>query len=351
MNYVGLKCPVCGKTFTADDDIVVCPECGTPYHRECYAQTGKCIYADRHGSYVWKAPQPESAAEKEEGTMRCPRCGASNPAGSLFCSHCGLPLSGGTPQDSTPFPDQSRPNSAGTNIPPRGGNIPPNYGFPGQQGPFPFLIDPLGGVDPNEPLGGVPAGDMAKYVQENTQYYIPAFTDQNRFGRSRFNFSAFFFQGIWMLFRKLYKFGALVTAIQGAMLFAYLFLSKYIISPLYESLYSMAGITNGTYGTTITAQQKAAFLQALASLPAWKQWIVVLPALFFIGDIILMVVCGLIGNRLYFRHCLSEVQRIRREKAAPAEFAVSLQREGGVNTSLAVGLIFCLMMIYFFALL
>lgn len=36
MDYRGQHCPICGKEFCDGDDIVVCPECGTPYHRECY---------------------------------------------------------------------------------------------------------------------------------------------------------------------------------------------------------------------------------------------------------------------------------------------------------------------------
>ena len=48
MDYTGLKCPVCGKPFTSDDDIVVCPECGAPYHRACYQQAGHCIFQEKH---------------------------------------------------------------------------------------------------------------------------------------------------------------------------------------------------------------------------------------------------------------------------------------------------------------
>ena len=42
-NYTGKKCFSCGEVFKDGDDIVVCPECGTPYHRECYLKEGKCI--------------------------------------------------------------------------------------------------------------------------------------------------------------------------------------------------------------------------------------------------------------------------------------------------------------------
>ena len=28
--------------------MIICPECGTPYHRNCYSIENKCIYEDRH---------------------------------------------------------------------------------------------------------------------------------------------------------------------------------------------------------------------------------------------------------------------------------------------------------------
>ena len=46
MDYTGIKCPVCEKTFTKQDDVVVCPECGAPYHRECYQKEGHCIFEE-----------------------------------------------------------------------------------------------------------------------------------------------------------------------------------------------------------------------------------------------------------------------------------------------------------------
>ena len=42
--YSQEKCPVCENEFTNDDDIVVCPLCGTPHHRECYKKNGECGY-------------------------------------------------------------------------------------------------------------------------------------------------------------------------------------------------------------------------------------------------------------------------------------------------------------------
>ncbi len=50
MNYINYKCPVCNNRFTEEDDVVVCPECGTPHHRECYIKNGQCFNKDKHGT-------------------------------------------------------------------------------------------------------------------------------------------------------------------------------------------------------------------------------------------------------------------------------------------------------------
>lgn len=47
-NFTGSKCIICENEFNDNDDIVVCPECGTPYHRECYQKEGKCVNVRLH---------------------------------------------------------------------------------------------------------------------------------------------------------------------------------------------------------------------------------------------------------------------------------------------------------------
>ena len=70
MKYTGVQCPVCLKTFDDLSDVVVCPECGTPHHRECYEKNGGCINAAKHGTdFVWVSPikpAEEEPAKKEE---------------------------------------------------------------------------------------------------------------------------------------------------------------------------------------------------------------------------------------------------------------------------------------------
>ena len=127
MNYTGLECPVCGKAFTEQDDIVVCPECGAPHHRECYTAHGRCGCAETHGTdQQWD--RCHHAVKKN-----CPFCQGQNDEDASFCSHCGRPLTEpNTQQQQTPPGGAPRDPGA-----PYGPGVP--FGPAGQ--PFPQRPD------------------------------------------------------------------------------------------------------------------------------------------------------------------------------------------------------------------
>ena len=53
-------CPVCKERFTDTDDVVVCPECGTPHHRACYNASGSCGVGGYHAEgFVWNGKLPD----------------------------------------------------------------------------------------------------------------------------------------------------------------------------------------------------------------------------------------------------------------------------------------------------
>ena len=64
-----MTCQVCQKEFQKGDDIVVCPECGTPVHRECWKQLGHCVNEYRHGT-GWSFEIPSAAKEPEVETVK-----------------------------------------------------------------------------------------------------------------------------------------------------------------------------------------------------------------------------------------------------------------------------------------
>ena len=48
MDLKNYFCPVCSNDFNEDDDVVFCPECGTPHHRDCYINLGECKNSALH---------------------------------------------------------------------------------------------------------------------------------------------------------------------------------------------------------------------------------------------------------------------------------------------------------------
>ena len=81
-DYVGCVCSVCNKPFAAGDDIVVCPECGTPYHRACYQAAGGCVHEAQHAEgYAWQPQQHAQQAGGPQGqpAARVPRLRRAKP--------------------------------------------------------------------------------------------------------------------------------------------------------------------------------------------------------------------------------------------------------------------------------
>ncbi len=69
--FYGKRCPVCRNRFREGDNVVVCPVCGTPHHRECYEKENKCGVEEYHAlGFVWKGnlpdEEPEITVEKED---------------------------------------------------------------------------------------------------------------------------------------------------------------------------------------------------------------------------------------------------------------------------------------------
>jgi len=95
MRYENEPCTACGQTLQPEaDDIVVCPECGAPLHRQCWHKAGACPLAGRHGAgFTWvptiEPSEPELPAQEGRPGAICPNCGENCPPGALRCGYCG----------------------------------------------------------------------------------------------------------------------------------------------------------------------------------------------------------------------------------------------------------------------
>lgn len=348
IDYIGLKCGICGKDFEQGDDVVVCPDCGTPAHRECWKSEGKCPNEDKHSEgYVFegfelikksaggvnrktedKGKQSETPARLSEGGARvCPLCGMENSETANFCNRCGSRL---TAAARTADKSDSADDYGDLAVPP---------GF----------ADPLGGVPAQAEFEeNVTAADLACYVAVNTPYYLRAFDSIKR-KTNRFNFSAAIFSGVWFLYRKQYKLGALIFSLETL-----LYVLRYYISVTYS-----VKVINGVLDnlglsidniSSFTMEQYMNMSLELQKLPIRQQLIAMMPSLLLIVQIIAMILLGIFANKLYYNHCIKEIRQLKTAAAGEsldkAETAQMLNLSGGVNAFVAGAL----MLIYLFML-
>lgn len=185
--YIGSNCPVCGKRFESGDDIVVCPECGTPHHRQCYKDNGKCANDELHGSFEW-TPSGGAGASKaqteqtEAGGNVCPFCGSENKPGSHYCSSCGAPLTLSRKQDPERVFETERERLYSET----------------------FM---------DESFNGITAEEAVEAIGTNTAYFLPRFKAIEKGANIIPNLCAFLFTYLYLFYRKMYGFGAAVMAV------------------------------------------------------------------------------------------------------------------------------------------
>lgn len=192
-------CAACKQQFKPGDDIVTCPECGAPYHRDCYQKAGHCVFEAKHGlgfEYVDPASQQHgpaagpaqkagSAAKNYTGPVRCPKCGTLNKPANIFCEKCGHPLHAEEPPKA-----QAGWQRAGMG------------GMPGAA---------AGATAASvEEVDGIPAKDWATYVGQQAPSYLYRLSVQKqRNTKTGFIFSAFFLGPFYYAYRKMWGWAAL----------------------------------------------------------------------------------------------------------------------------------------------
>ncbi|MCI8351081.1 MAG: DUF2628 domain-containing protein [Oscillospiraceae bacterium] len=315
--YTGIPCPVCGKPFAGEDDVVVCPECGTPHHRECYREQGQCAYAGRHGEgFSFEMPSPQ---EERPAVVRCPRCGTDNPAGREACEVCGTSLA--------PPVEPPRPEFQG------GGQAPPTYGYGAGFGPQ-VVFGPFGGVNPEEEIDGIPAQEMALFVGPSAFYYLPRFKEMEKGGNGGFSWSGAVISFLYFLYRKVY-----LVAILSVVLSLCLHLpSTYYVAKAWREVMDEAGISMSLQDQAALsdeelldqAQQMNGLLtqvtrtESYATASRLQSWMSLLAfgvCLFF----------GFFANRIYKGHVVRSIRKLKARYPDREQYRAMLEKKGGVN--------------------
>ena len=193
--YTNNHCPVCEQAFTDADDIVVCPECGTPYHRECWKKVGACVHEAEHAAgFEWKPDaDPADEAETARHLAVCPNCGSHNEPGAVKCSHCGVPLNAAP---------RTEPQNA------------PIYARGTMDAPDITRVE----LKPTDCIDGIQAQDWATFAGRSALYYLMQFFRMEKTGRKiTFCFSAFLLPPVYFLYRKMWKQGLVLALVQLAL--------------------------------------------------------------------------------------------------------------------------------------
>lgn len=312
-DYTGTRCMICSEKFTESDDIVVCPECGTPYHKACYAKEGKCVNTFLHeNGGTWKpAYDVGSGMGAENESAACPFCGNVNSGDALFCQKCGMPTARMRAERGIQF-------YSGVDINENPGAYNSNANGGVQFNPFLInFSDPLCGYSPDEDVEGVKMSELGDFIGTNTHYYLPIFKRFKETGRQlSWNFSAMFFPELYFSYRKMVPAAILALLIR--------FFSRLPTFIFYLASLGGFGIFSefaSQFNINGSAFQGAAMLCSAASYA-------------------LMFTAGIMANRLYYRSALKKIKKIK--SADGIDLRYTLCRKGGTSALLMV-LFICLM--------
>lgn len=279
----GESCARCHAYLFSEDDVVYCPICGAPHHRECFNALGHCALEEFHGTE--KEYSKEKQAQIKESVEQKPQ-NTTSPDDKIICTLCGEKF------------DNSlhRCPKCGT---PAGGV----YGF----------FDFLGGVPADTDIGeGITAEDAKKFVLANPQRYIPKFALLNENSKVSWNWMAFLFPAPWMISRKMYKGG----------IFAGIFtiIATLLSYPLNLILYRLGLDEIRTYSEVIR--------QIMEYLPQINVFIIIAALLGLIAELSTRIVCGIYADYWYKQYTISSIKKIRQESLdQDADF----RKKGGVN--------------------
>ena len=191
--FEGNKCPYCGKVFLTTDDIVVCPECGTPHHRSCYKEHDSCANQEKHGEFIWTPDKRDSSNTSttvfpidlnnpKDNEVVCRFCGQVNKQFSKYCSKCGNILE----------------NS--------------NNGLFSIKEPVKTIE--IEQVSANAKIDGIPIKDWLVYLGPTSPNFIRTYLKQNN-NNSKFGFSlgAFFFPVLYYLYYRIWDIAAIIIVL------------------------------------------------------------------------------------------------------------------------------------------
>ena len=303
--YYGCPCEGCGKPLTLRDDIVVCPDCGAPYHRDCYEKLGRCIHAPAHSAgYEWKFPYQDSEL------CTCPACGERTLRTEEHCRCCGALL---PPEGAQEPADRSEPQANSETF---------DYStfyrqFQETGAP---QVDPMrqtyqAAFGKDEVMDGIPCRDWAAFIGPASPAYLSAYCRMElQHSKVSMSFSALLFGPFYFFYRKAWK-------------PAFAFLAAELVLAL-PALIDMLQVTGSAFAPGLSTAALLNFSRVCSML-----------------SFLLMIVRGMYGKWLYRKSAASRIRRICAEFPDAAQRKAVLCAQGGTSWAAVFGSVVLLMLL------
>jgi len=288
VSYINEICPVCLAKFFEEDEVVVCPICGTPHHRDCYNMVGNCANNESHDKgFEWKG----DTAKNSKNEFICPHCNKTIAKNCIFCPSCSAYI-GETGADKKSEKTGQNQNEDYNSL------------------PFSFFVPSE--INPDEMIDGIAARDLFVFVRANSFRYISKFKDMLSTGKKTgWNFAAFLMPEIWFFFRKNYFLG-----IFNALLTLLWLVLSYPFVNAFEKGISPEIMLSSDY------------------------MVVYILSFVMLG---IRITFGLYGDYIYKNQVFEAFKKPRKQSITPSEIAIN---EGGTSFLIPVIVLFCVNFLY-----
>lgn len=301
--YYGCACEGCGRPLTLRDDIVVCPDCGAPYHRDCYEKLGRCIHAPAHGAgYEWSFPYQDAQLRT------CPSCGERTLRSEPFCRCCGAAM----PPESAEEPNDRRAAQTEQN-----GSFDYDsfYRQYEQNVTQPMHQNIRTAFGQDELIDGIPSSDWSDYIGKAAPVYLNDYSRmQLQNTKVSMSFSALLFGPFYFFYRKAWK-------------PAFAFLAAELVLSL-PTLLDMMLVTGSPLVSGLSSSA-----------------VVILSRVMTVLSFVLVMVRTLYAKWLYRKSAANRIRRIRKEFPNAAQRRAVLSAQGGVSWAAVIGSLILLMVL------
>ncbi|MCR5208525.1 MAG: DUF2628 domain-containing protein [Eubacterium sp.] len=283
------SCPVCKRLFEEGDDIVYCPDCGTPHHRECYNLIGHCVnrglhpsgysYYDEHREEIRNTEANRKLRERFHFSEEEDTDAKAGPAGEQNDGARGF----------TPFgaPDLSA-----------------------------FTRTPYD--SDTYTVNGESLGDIASTVRTNTARFISVFKAQEQSGKKLgWNWGAFIFGMYYFFFRKMYKQAITLFCINISLSSLLTFLSMKLAPLTYNAISGLA-----TMNPMSNQNELLNRLNEIQGMADFQKFSMIVFAVFAL-KLIVALGCALLADYSYKMTVTSFIKSVNEQLENGAEFNAS----------------------------